>query len=281
MSSPAADGIAGLAVIVTGAASGMGAAMARALVQAGAKVAAVDVNAGGLEAMRSDLAGAPGRFLPLTLDIGSPEACAVAVGAALAAFGKLDALVNNAGIGMGGARPPAHKGPLRFWETDAAGWARIMTTNCFGSFYMARAVTPHLLAAGWGRIVNVTTNLQTMLKEYRCGYGPSKAAFEAGGAIWARELDGSGVTVNALFPGGQTATGIFPPELSREGMLDPEIMVAPLFWLLSRASDGVNGRRFAADDWDDALPPKDAAAAIGMPAAWGDFKGRAGAADKD
>jgi NAD(P)-dependent dehydrogenase (short-subunit alcohol dehydrogenase family) len=248
--------------------------MARALVKRGASVAGLDVNAAGLDAMRSGLEKAAGRFLPIVVDIDTPQACAEAVDSSLTAFGRLDILVNNAGIGMGAARPAGHQGPLRFWETDADGWARIMTANCFGSFFIARAVTPHLIAAGWGRIVNVTTNLQTMLKEGRCAYGPSKAAFEAGGAIWARELEGTGVTVNALFPGGQTNTGIFPKELPRDGMLAPEIMVPPLLWLVSSDSDGVTGRRFAAEGWDASLPPRDAGAAIGAPAAWGDFNGR-------
>ncbi|HEY4134673.1 MAG TPA: SDR family oxidoreductase [Alphaproteobacteria bacterium] len=271
----AADaGLAGKAVIVTGAASGMGAAMARALVARGALVAGVDVNAAGLAALQGELAKGPGRFLPLTADAGRLPACEAAVVATLDAFGRLDALVNNAGVGMTAARPKAHKGPLRFWEAEPDGWLRIMATNCNAAYFMARTATPHLLKAGRGRIVNVTTNMQTMLKEGRCAYGPSKAAFEAGSAIWAKELQGSGVTVNVLIPGGQTNTNIFPAELSRDGMLHADIMVPPLLWLLSNASDDTNGWRFAAEDWNDALPPGEAALAARMPAAWPDYTGR-------
>ena len=88
-------------------------------------------------------------------------------------------------------------------------------------------------------------------------YGPSKAALESATIIWAQDLAGSGVTVNALLPGGATLTGMIPasfPDDLRAKLLDPAIMVPPLLWLASPQSDGVTGRRFVAANWRDADP---------------------------
>ena len=92
-------------------------------------------------------------------------------------------------------------------------------------------------------------------------YGPSKAALESATIIWAQDLAGSGVTVNALLPGGATNTGMIPanyPDQLRAKLLDPAIMVPPLLWLASAESDDVTGRRFIAVDWRKEQPGADA-----------------------
>ena len=99
-------------------------------------------------------------------------------------------------------------------------------------------------------------------------YGPSKAALESETAIWAQDLAGTGVTVNALLPGGATLTGMIPavfPESARSRLLDPAIMVPPLLWLVSSAADAISGRRVIANQWDDAN-----ALAATESAGWGD-----------
>jgi NAD(P)-dependent dehydrogenase (short-subunit alcohol dehydrogenase family) len=102
-------------------------------------------------------------------------------------------------------------------------------------------------------------------------YGPSKAALESETIIWAQDLAGTGVTVNALLPGGATRTGMVPegiPEEIRRKLLDPEVVVPPLQWLTSEAADGVTGRRFNASRWDPGLPEAAAAANAVEPAGW-------------
>jgi NAD(P)-dependent dehydrogenase (short-subunit alcohol dehydrogenase family) len=119
-------------------------------------------------------------------------------------------------------------------------------------------------AAGWGRIINISMNTETMRRRGFSPYGPSKAALESATIIWAQDLAGSGVTVNALLPGGATATGMIPksfPDDSRASLLDPAIMVPPLLWLASTKSDGVTGKRFVAKDFRADAP--DAAATAG------------------
>jgi len=257
--------------IVTGAASGMGAVMAGALLDAGAKVLGVDVDGAGLERRGAAWIRAHGNqdvFRAATGDVSLIEDCRRAVEEALARFGRLDILVNNAGVGMGLAVPPGMSGRARFWETEPHGWLRILAINAGGAFLMARFAAPPMIAQGWGRIVNVTTSFDTMLGAGLTAYGAAKSALEANTAAWAKELAGTGVTANVLVPGGPTDTAFFPPGFPRDGLLNPALMGPPIQWLASTQSDGVTGCRFIARDWDTRLPPAEAAAKIKAPAAW-------------
>jgi NAD(P)-dependent dehydrogenase (short-subunit alcohol dehydrogenase family) len=87
---------------------------------------------------------------------------------------------------------------------------------------------------------------------------------------FAKDLEGTGVTVNILVPGGPTDTpGFFPPGMPRPAvLLDPAIMAVPVVWLASPQSDGISACRFIARDWDQSLPPAEAAARVRTPAAW-------------
>jgi NAD(P)-dependent dehydrogenase (short-subunit alcohol dehydrogenase family) len=255
-------------VIVTGAASGIGLAMAMGLIEACHDVVAVDRNAGGLaelaiQAARLDA----GRVLSVTADLAHPDSFAQVVGAALIEYGRIDALVNNAGIGQPLERK-GRRGPIRFWETTPAQWARFIAINAGAPINMARAVLPHMLAAKRGRIVTVTTSLGTMVREGHLLYGSSKAAAESAMAILAADLAGGGITSNVLVPGGTTDTPLVGDAPNRDKMLKPAIMVPPLLWLLSDEAKSVNGRRFIAADWDSALPGPQAAEKAGAPIAW-------------
>ncbi len=200
-------------------------------------------------------------MLPLSADVTRAEDCVHVVDTALQRFGRLDALVNNAGRGMKYVSSRFMTEHTRFWETDPDVWRMVIDTNVNGPFLMARAAAPAMLAAGWGRIVNVSMNRETMRRQGFSPYGPSKAALESETAIWAQDLAGAGVTVNALLPGGATLTGMIPEGLdehARAGLLKPEVMVPPLLWLMSPASDGVNGKRIVASRWnigDDRAEP--------------------------
>jgi 3-oxoacyl-[acyl-carrier protein] reductase len=145
-----------------------------------------------------------------------------------------------------------------------------LAINNGGAFLMARFAAEPMVKRGWGRIINVTTSFDTMMAQGLSAYGASKAALEAGSAVWAKDLDGTGVTVNVLVPGGPTETmGFFPPGAPRPPvLLDPEIMGGPAVWLASPASDGISGSRFIARDWDTKLPPVEAAAGVRAPIGW-------------
>ena len=181
----------------------------------------------------------------------------------------VDILINNAGINTGLLRREGQ--PVgKIWETTPEEFRRVIDVNVIAAFLMTRAVLPALLARGWGRIINVTTSLDTMWRSLMQPYGGSKAANEAMLTALAHELEGSGVTANVLVPGGAADTRLVSRAMApdRSTLIVPEVMVAPLVWLCSNASDGVNGQRFIAMKWDEKLPPAEAAKNAGAPAAW-------------
>jgi NAD(P)-dependent dehydrogenase (short-subunit alcohol dehydrogenase family) len=240
--------LAGRAALVTGAASGMGRVMTRALAAAGARVAGVDVDAARLAQLAAE-PGFGGTFLAVPGDVSQAAACRDAVKKVVDGCGALDILVNCAGISMSYAA--GHREPrVKFFDADPDGWQRIVAINCVGAFLMARFAAEPMIKRAWGRIINVTTSFDTMLAAGLSAYGASKAALEACCVSFAKDLEGTGVTVNILVPGGPTDTpGFFPPGKPRPPvLLDPEIMAAPIVWLASPQSDGISACRFIARD---------------------------------
>jgi 3-oxoacyl-[acyl-carrier protein] reductase len=257
--------LAGYVAIVTGGGRGLGRAMTLGLAQAGAAVvatAAREPDEVERVAAEANEGAAAGRVMPLLADVIKEEDCARTVAAALDRYGRLDVLVNNAGRGMKYVSEQFMTEPTRFWETAPDVWRLVIDTNVVGPFLMARAAVRPMLAAGFGRIVNISMNTETMRRRGFSPYGPSKAALESETIIWAQDLEGTGVTVNALAPGGATLTGMIPasfPDRLRSTLLDPAVMVPPLLWLASRRSDGVTGRRFVAASWREDNPEAAAA----------------------
>lgn len=263
-----------IAVIVTGAARGMGRAMTLGLARAGVRVAAADLPSSQSE-MRALLdttqrEGLHDKVIPVDCDVSQWSDCQNAVKATIARFGAVHGLVNNAGIGMQGFGHVQVGPRKRFYEHDADAWRRAIDANCNGAFMMAKAVAPVLVAQDWGRIVNIVTSHFTMVMDGFSPYGPSKAALEAATVIWSKDLAQTGVTVNALLPGGPGNTRMIPLEEvpDRSTLVQPEVMMAPIVWLMSAESNGVTGRRFIAKNWDSALPPSEAAKKAGAPAGW-------------
>ncbi len=255
--------------IVTGAASGIGRAMALGLLSAGIDVAAVDRTAPGLESLAAAASGKPGAVQTIHADLAQPDAFDRIVAAVLDRHGRIDFLINNAGIGQASIRSDARTTPIRFWEVAPEQWSRFLAVNATAPIMMARAVLPHMLAAKAGRIITVTTSLGTMVREGYLLYGASKAAAEAAMAGLSADLKGTGVTSNILVPGGVTNTPLVGEHAGdRSRMLQPEIMVPPLLWLVSDAAASVNGRRFIAADWDPSLSAAQAAEKAGAPIAW-------------
>jgi 3-oxoacyl-[acyl-carrier protein] reductase len=252
--------LAGRVAIVTGAGRGLGRAMALGLARTGARVVATAAREPAeLDAVAAEANAALGerRLLPLVADVASEADAARVVATALDRFGRLDILVNNAGRGMKYVSERFMTEPTRFWEVAPATWRLVIDTNVNGPFLMTRAAVPHMLSAGWGRIVNVSMNHATMRRAGFSPYGPSKAALESETVIWAADLASTGVSVNALLPGGATLTGMIPdtyPAEARAKLLAPEVMLPPLLWLASTEADGVTGRRFVATRWCDDDP---------------------------
>jgi NAD(P)-dependent dehydrogenase (short-subunit alcohol dehydrogenase family) len=237
--------------VITGGGRGLGAAMALGMARAGHNVVITAAREPAEIEAIADQAGR-NRVLPLLADVTREEECERVVDAALKRFGSLDILVNNAGRGMKYVSDRFMTEPTRFWETDTDAWRLVIDTNVNGPFYMTRAAVHSMMRQRWGRIINVSMSYETMQRAGFSPYGPSKAALESETIIWAQDLAGTGVTVNALLPGGATLTGMIPPsvpERVRATLLAPDIVVPPLMWLASPASDGVTGKRVIANRW--------------------------------
>jgi len=259
--------------LVTGAARGLGRAMALGLAKAGYRVAACDLTDSDRELRTlADEARAFGRgeLRPFHVDISDFESCRAAVHDVLQQFGPVDILVNNAGIGMEQVTSHIHDNPFKFYEIDETFWLRVININLIGTFRMTKLIAPLQIQRGWGRIINVTTGLATMVRAGFSPYGPSKAGVEAATTIWSKELANTGVTANVLIPGGPADTRMIPVEdlSDRAALVPPAAMVAPLLYLVSPAANHTTGKRFIAKLWQSELPPEKAAVLAGAPAAW-------------
>jgi gluconate 5-dehydrogenase len=235
-------------VLVTGGTSGLGLAMASALAHTGATVALTGRSG---ERARASAAGLPGA-VGIELDVRDEASVARAVDEAWSRLGGIDMLVNNAGIGMRTVNPRFMTEPLAFWEVPVDGFRAVVETNLTGYFLVAREVTPRMLAAGAGRIVNIAVNLSTMQRAGYVPYGPSRAGSESLSRIMAAELRGTGVTVNLLLPGGATVTGMLPMDGVPEnhGFLEPDVMGPPIVWLASEEASGVHDERIVASEFE-------------------------------
>jgi NAD(P)-dependent dehydrogenase (short-subunit alcohol dehydrogenase family) len=257
----------GRVAIVTGAARGLGRAMAEGLARAGASVVFTDIDGAALDAATAAVSGQSGcgPVTGIACDITVQADCERLVAAAVEKFGALHVLVNNAGKGPTHLERSPRTTSLKFWEADPDVWRDIIITNVNGTFLMARTAAPQLIRSGAGRIVNITTSLPTMQRRANSPYGVSKAAIEAETLIWAKDLKGTGVTVNSLIPGGAADTDFVHATaraaLRAEGreLLSPSVMVAPVVWLASTLSNGITGARFVGKLWDASLPPDEAA----------------------
>jgi NAD(P)-dependent dehydrogenase (short-subunit alcohol dehydrogenase family) len=176
------------------------------------------------------------------------------------AFGRVDILVNNAALPN-----PNGKQPLDIASDQLR---RLFEVNTFASFNLIRLVTPGMVARGWGRIIFISTSLDTMLNPAYAAYGMTKAAGEAFMAALATSLESTGVTANVLLPGGPVATRMAAHVAPPKALLQPEIMAEPMAWLASDASNNVTGRRFIAAKWNVRLSPAQAAQAASAPVAW-------------
>ena len=144
--------------------------------------------------------------LPMRVNITDPSDIERAVNHTISALGGLHILVNNAGINQRSEGYTTSDQTNDFWKLTPEQWNRVVAVNFSGPFYMSRAVVGHMLNQGWGRIISVTTSMDTMWRKHGTPYGPSKAGHEALVAAMAQELEGTGVTANVLVPGGATLT---------------------------------------------------------------------------
>ncbi|MFB8273654.1 SDR family NAD(P)-dependent oxidoreductase [Streptomyces sp. NPDC055955] len=234
----------GQTVVVTGAASGIGKAVASRIVREGGRVIAVDVSADGLAALAADLGEA---VVPLTADITAPTSADAVLAAAA---GRVDALANVAGVMDDDAA--VH-------EVDDTVWDRVMRINVDGPMRLMRAVVPGMLAAGGGRIVNIVSEAALRGSAAGAAYTTSKHALVGLTKSSAFQYAGTGVQVNAVAPGA-VATGIHVPSaapygsartakmrVAIPGLAMAEELAASITFLLSRDAVNLNGAILPSD----------------------------------
>jgi 3-oxoacyl-[acyl-carrier protein] reductase len=253
----------GRAAIITGASQGLGVAIARAYVSAGASVVLCARDAAALERRRGELAGTTGAgqtVLAVSADVSSPSDVQRVVHAAVEALPHLDILVNNAGV----------HGPVGLAEdTDWDAWVQTIAINLYGSVLMCRALLPHLKAKRSGKILQLSGGGATKAMPHASAYAASKAAVVRFAETLAEEVRSAGIDVNAIAPGAMNTRMLDAvldagPDLAGEAFYRRAVKqketggesfdkaAALAVFLASRASDGITGRLISAiwDPWE-------------------------------
>ncbi|GAC1596408.1 MAG: gluconate 5-dehydrogenase [Hymenobacter sp.] len=253
----------GNTILITGGASGLGLAMAKALASAGASVLLTGRNPHTLHQALEALQQPGFDASALVMDVREEQSVQAAVDWVRTHWGRLDMLVNNAGIGMRTVNPAFLTDPQPFYTVSAAGFRDVIDTNLTGYFLVAKAFVPLFLGQGRGKIVNISMNHETMVRPGFVPYGPSRAGAEALSRIMAEDLRPHRVDVNLLLPGGATDTGMIPAEAKaalagKFTLLSPDVMAEPILFLASAASDGITAERIVAThfaEWRAAARP--------------------------
>ena len=184
-------GLQGRIALVTGASQGIGRACALELARAGATVALAARNEAKLAAVTAEIEAAGGQAAPFALDLSSEESIRAGAKAVLERFGKVEILVNNAGITRDGLTMAMKR----------ADWDDVLGTNLTGAFLLTQAVLRPMLKNRWGRIVNISSVVGRMGQAGQVNYAASKAGLIGMTRALAREVASRGITVNAVAPG--------------------------------------------------------------------------------
>ena len=253
----------GRVVLMTGADRGLGRAMSLGLAEKGARVVLASPAVDGLTRVAAeieDIAGR-GRAVAVKTDITDLASCENCLNAAIAEFGVLHVLVNNARRLRRDPGKPEQGGHPLFWETDPQLYRETVEVNVTGTFFMTRTVARYFVEKGYGKIINLSTSIRNFYSRRQSPYGVTKAAIDSSTYIWAQDLMNKGVTVNALLPGGACDNG----DTNRDSvpgrdLLPVDVMNPVLIWLCSTRSDGATGWRYNGSLWDASIDPDIAAA---------------------
>lgn len=236
------------ATLITGGGSGIGRATALMLAELGAPVVVADINADAIEATVAEISKSGGKALPVLIDVQDKGSVDAAFEKVEDWHGPVSVLVNSAGILQ--VEP--------FDEFDIESWNRVFAVNVTGSFMCGQRAAPGMKAAGYGRIVNLSSISGFRAGVGRTAYGTSKAAIAGLTRQMALELGRHGITANAVAPGA-TATPMTHDAYTKETrasllpmipsgfIADPEDIAAAIVFLVSRQARYVNGHTLPVD----------------------------------
>jgi 3-oxoacyl-[acyl-carrier protein] reductase len=249
-------GLKGKIVVVTGAAAGIGRATALRFAGEGARVAAWDVSDKSADALVAEIAAAGGEGTFQRVDVASAESVAAAVKALVAQWGRIDVIVNNAGIVRDGQLVKFKDGQVVATMTDEQ-WDAVIGVNLRGVFNCTRAVVPHMIAGGGGVVLSTSSVVGLYGNFGQTNYVATKAGVIGMTRTWARELGRFKIRVNAVAPG-FIATEILRamPEKVLEGMVartplgrmgQPEDIANAFVFLASDAASFISGTVVSVD----------------------------------
>jgi NAD(P)-dependent dehydrogenase (short-subunit alcohol dehydrogenase family) len=233
--------LSGKVALITGGSRGIGKAIAAAYAREGARVIICGRNETDLERAVAEIRGTSGEIYGLAGDIGELNHVRRIVGAALARFGSIDVLVNNASLL--GPRVPIADYPY-------SSWREVMRVNVDGLFLVTQEVLKGMIPRRQGSIINVSSGVGRVGKARWGAYAPSKFALEGFTQMLAEEVKEAGIRVNALNPGA-TRTSMRAAAYPEEDPLQlprPEAIVEAFVYLASDASIGMTGKTFNAQD---------------------------------
>lgn len=235
-------------IIVTGGAQGIGRAIAEGLAADGARVVVADLE--GAEAAAAALGDG---HLGVRVDVSGPEDCAQMAASALERYGRIDGLVNNAGLYSSLVPKPME-------EIDIDEWRRVMDVNVLGLHLATRAVVPALRRAGAGRIVNIASGTPFKGVPFLLHYVASKGAVVAMTKALAKELGGDGILVNCVAPGFTMSDGVNANPIQVEQLREvsvaarvirrdqfPEDVVGAVVFFCSEGSSFITGQSLVVD----------------------------------
>jgi 3-oxoacyl-[acyl-carrier protein] reductase len=240
--------LAGRIAIVTGAAQGIGAAVARAFAHEGARVCVADLALERVEALAAELVAKGGEAIAVRCDVSSRDQVGATAAATRKRFGRIDILVNNAGITR----------PAMLHKMTEAQWDEVVAVHLKGSFNGIQAVAPGMIEQRSGRIINVTSTAGVLGTIGQINYSAAKAGIVGLTMSAAKELARYGITVNAIAPGAATpmTETIRTDERFRDKYLERIPLgrwaepgeIAPVFvFFASDAASYVTGQVLAAD----------------------------------
>jgi 3-oxoacyl-[acyl-carrier protein] reductase len=239
-------------IIVTGASRGLGRLMTERFSEEGARVVLVSRTE---DALHEIADGIPGETLVAPADVTKKREVDSVIDATIRAFGRIDTLVNNAGIGL----LSLNDEPKCLIDVTEADWKRILAVNLTGPFLFTQAVLPQMVEQQGGNVINISSGLGRDV--YLVGssawapYTVSKWGLEALTKVTALEYDKDGVNANTLDPGGQVDTGFWDhlSEPERQEIMSPDVMNDAAVLLAAQGPDGVSGEGMDAPAWETRL----------------------------